>query len=95
MLTIPAKTVTGRVIGLKRAGTSVNGNPSYSVTLEVSAIDGTPAQSSTPVTVRTMSDAMLAYGIGNAEYRDFEHVYTLTRAGRIRTATRVELEVKA
>lgn len=64
-------TVTGRVISTEHAGTSVNGNPSYDVTLT----DGN--------TYRTTSDSSLAYGITNPVYRDNLHTFGLTRAGRL------------
>ena len=86
MISLPAKTVTGRVIDAQRVSTSTYGNPTYMVTLAISAIDGVPAESSEPVNIRTMDDAGLAYGITNPEYREVEHVFTLTRAGRIRSA---------
>lgn len=67
-------TVTGRVIAAKRVGTSAYGNPAYMVTLDNGE------------TYRTMDNAGIAYGITNPEYRDTAHVFTLTRAGRIRSA---------
>lgn len=70
-------TVTGRVIETRYASTSHYGNPAYFVTLDSGE------------TYRTKDDAMIAYGIQNAEYRDEPHVFMLTRAGRIRSAMTV------
>lgn len=67
-------TVTGKVIATKHAGTSGMGNPAYWVTLDNGEI------------YRTSANTGLAYGITNPEYRDEAHVFTLTAAGRIRTA---------
>lgn len=78
-----AKTVTGKVVGTKHAGTSQMGNPSYDVTLSITKIDGTDTAQPYMVTVRTQSNAGLAYGIENREYRDNDHEYTLSRHGRI------------
>ena len=71
-------TITARVIDTQRAGHSINGNPSFWVTLQTPAGD--------TVRLRTTNDAGLSYGINNAEYRDELHVFHLTRAGRIRYA---------
>ena len=89
MLTIPAQTITGKVIRTDRAGTSHMGNPSYDDTIRVETIDGTPVQGEQDVTVRTQSDSGLAYGITNLEYRELTHEFSLTKAGRIRTARKV------
>lgn len=70
------KEVAGRVIATKYASTSYLGNPSYWVTLDNGE------------TYRTMDNSGLAYGITNPEYRETEHTFTLTRAGRIRSARR-------
>lgn len=83
MLTTPAHTVTGTVTGITRHGATYYGNPMLSVTLDVTAIDGTPAVSSSPVTVRISDNAGLVYEVGNAKYRDTSHTFKLTRAGRI------------
>ena len=73
-----SNTITGRVIATKYAGTSTMGNPSYWVTIQRS--DGYSEM------LRTMSNAMIGYAIQNPEYRDEPHVFTLTAAGRIRSA---------
>jgi len=66
------RSVIGKVISTEHAGTSVNGNPSYFVTLD------------TCYTYRTSPDVGLAYGITNPEYRESAHEYELTRpAGRL------------
>jgi len=82
-LSIPATTVTGRVEKVIRHGATINGNPMMSVGLRLSAIDGTPAESSELVTVRLQNDSGLAYAIENAEFRNEDHTFTLTKAGRI------------
>lgn len=88
-----AQTITGRVIYTKRAGTSRYGNPSYDATIRITRIEGTPVEVSheslATVTLRTSSNVGIAYGIGNPEYRDHDHEYMLTRAGRITSARRV------
>lgn len=71
-------TVTGRVTATEHVSTSMYGNPAYNVTLDNGE------------TYRTMDNAMLAYAITNPEYRDHPHVFTLTRAGRIRSAKPLE-----
>ena len=73
-----SNTITGRVIATKHAGTSTMGNPSYWVTIQ--RTDGSAE------ILRTMSNAMIGYAIQNPEYRDELHVFTLTAAGRIRSA---------
>lgn len=58
---------------IRRASSSVNGNPAYVLTFT----DGTEA--------RTMSDAACAYAIGNPDMREgCSVVVQFTRAGRIR-----------
>lgn len=79
-------TITGIVTHTERVGTSVNGNPTYLVELR----DDTAPDGSAYSSHRTMSDAMIAYAITNADYREQPHVFTLTRAGRIRSAMTVE-----
>lgn len=71
-------TVIGKVTATKRVGTSTMGNPTYDVTLE--HVDGSHG------IYRTMSNTMLAYAIENSNYREDNHVFTLTRAGRLRSA---------
>jgi hypothetical protein len=82
-LSVPASTVTGRVVEVIRHGHTVSGNPKMSLVLNVERIDDTPAESSTPVTVRIQDDAGLVYEAENAELREHAHTYALTRGGRI------------
>jgi len=70
--------VVGIVIDTKRVGTSVNGNPTYCVTLSTPT-EGYDGQQ----VFRTKSDISLAYAITNAEYRDKPHIFGLTRSGRL------------
>lgn len=67
-------TVTGKVVATHHNSTSYYGNPQYAVTLDNGE------------TYLTSHNASIAYAITNREYRDNNHVYTLTRAGRIKTA---------
>jgi len=80
--TIP-NTITGKVTRVERMGLSRYGNPYHRVAIEIESIDGTPAESSTPVILRTQIDSGINYAINNPEYRDVVHVFKLTRAGRI------------
>jgi len=63
--------VTGLVTETKRIGTSVNGNPSYDVTM------------SNGQTYRTSSDSSLSYEITNRNFRNEAHTFELTAAGRL------------
>lgn len=74
--------IIAKVITTKYHGTSTMGNPTYDVTLEEP--DGTTG------IYRTMSNAGIAYGIENREYREQWHEYELTRAHRIRHAWKIE-----
>lgn len=76
-------TITGTVTRVIRHGHTVYGNPIMSAVLSITAIDGTPAVSEAPVTVRISDNASIVYGIENAEYRTTPHTFRLTRAGRI------------
>jgi len=80
-----AQSITGKVIHVIRHGHTMYGNPTMSVELKVSAVDGTPYYGM-PVTVRIQDNSGLVYGIENADYREVDHVYTLTKSGRIRNA---------
>lgn len=75
------ETIIARVAQTQRAGTSNYGNPAYLVTLMQK--DGTIS------THRTMSNAMVSYGINNPEYRDEPHEWHLTAAGRIKYARKL------
>lgn len=76
-------TVTGRVTGVKRHGHTIWGNPMMSV-----QIDGGEWY-------RISNDAGIVYGIENAEYRDTQHVFDLTGAGRISGRVRTVAEYLA
>ena len=78
-------TITGTITHTKRVGTSVNGNPTY----EVEIRDDHAVTGEAYSLHRTMSDSMLAYAIENHEYKNEPHVFTLTRAGRIRSARKI------
>lgn len=78
----PARTITGKVTGIKRTTSSVNGNPAFFVT--IAREDGYEE------TVRTQTDSMIAYGIENPEYRDERHLFKLTLANRLYGADRLE-----
>ena len=64
------RSVTGKVVSTRRGPSSVNGNPSYWVTMDDGATYGMQA------------DTSLAYGITNPEYRESAHQYDLTRPTR-------------
>ena len=71
------RSVTGKVVSTRHAGTSVNGNPSYWVTMDNGSTYG------------MRSDTSLAYGITNPEYRESVHEYELTRPTRNAPAGRL------
>lgn len=75
-------TITGIVTHTERVGTSHYGNPAYLV--EIRDDSAPVGRAYSPH--RTMSNALIAYAITNAEYRNAPHVFELTRAGRIRSA---------
>jgi hypothetical protein len=70
--------VTGLVIGVKRHGHTINGNPIMSVTLSTPT-EGYPGVA----TFRISNDSGLVYEIENPEYRDTPHIFDVTGAGRI------------
>lgn len=70
-------TVTGKVTMYNHLGTTVYGNPMCEVYIE------SPDEEYSGW-YRIMNDSMLAYGINNQEYKQFDHKFTLTRAGRLR-----------
>lgn len=74
--------ITAKVTATKRHGTSTMGNPTYDVALE--------EQDGTTGIYRTMSNAGIAYEIQNRNFREQWHEYTLTPAGRIRYARKIE-----
>lgn len=82
-MTKQASTVTGTVQHIQRHGHTYYGNPMMTLMLEVTAIDGTPAESASLVSIRVSNNAALVYEIGNAEYRETPHTFAITKAGRI------------
>ena len=64
-----------KVTNTRRVGTSAYGNPTMRADLVTEHGD--------KFTVRTPTDADIAYGIGNREYRDAWHAVELSRAGRL------------
>lgn len=68
-------TVTGKVTRVQTVGVSYYGNPTKRIAIEDENGDVT--------TYLTSRDAMIAYGIDNAEFRDEPHTFKLTKAGRI------------
>lgn len=68
-------TVRGKIVGTERLGTSRNGNPYYSVTIQ---LDSGELQ-----TFRVSIDSACNYGIENREYRDDVHTFHLSKANRI------------
>lgn len=77
------QSITGKVTRVIRHGHTIYGNPIMSIVLDMSEIDGIPAESVAPVTVRISDNASLVYGIENPEYREKNHTFDLTAAGRI------------
>ena len=72
-------TITGKVTATSHAGASYYGNPAYWLTITTDAGD--------TLTLRTSADVSFGYSCTNQEYREADHVFHLTRAGRIRYAT--------
>lgn len=70
-----ANTITGYVIRVERHGNTVNGNPMTSVVLSGDFGVTDP--------IRLSNNANLALRIENGEFRDMEHTFALTPAGRI------------
>lgn len=71
-----SNTVQGRVVRTQRHGHTLYGNPMMSVTLRIL---GTGEEQ----TYRISNDAGLVYCIENAEHRERDMVYDITRAGRL------------
>lgn len=84
--TVIPKEITGTVTRVETTGHTVYGNPIKRIYLEATAVDGTDHSG----IYRISDNAALVYGVENAEYRDAEHVFTLTRAGRISHAKRLD-----
>lgn len=90
-------TITGRVTRVIRHGHTVYGNPIMSIVLDTGHRDERPllgnagqetgltfpATEHALVTLRISDNASLVYGIENPEYREDEHTFALTRAGRV------------
>lgn len=68
-------TITGKVTRVETVGASMYGNPTKRVAIEDEHGDTR--------TYLTSANAMIAYAIGNAEFRDEPHTFLLTKAGRI------------
>lgn len=68
-----SRSVTGRVVDVKRHGHTFYGNPIFSV-----ALNTVPGE-----WLRISDNASIVYAINNPEYREHEHEFELTRAGRI------------
>ena len=69
--------IRGKVTNLKRLPSSVYGNPRWEVTLtDDDGIEHLTA---------TSPNAMLAYAISNAEYRDTAHTFYVDKLGHIGT----------
>ena len=74
-------TITALVTNVERVGATVNGNTVKRVTLSV-ADDGWPDV----VEMLTARDSAIALEIENQEYRDTQHVFTISRGMRIVSA---------
>lgn len=83
-----AKAITARVTGTRRVGTTSIGNPTYAVTLEISAIEGMPTNAPVTLELRTAPNAGIAYSITNSELRDFPHNFQLSPRSQIQSVTR-------
>lgn len=70
-------TVTGRVVDVQPIGQTRNGNTTKQVTIRTAHAEEI---------LRTAPDSSIAIAIGNAEYREHEHVFTLNGHGRIESA---------
>jgi hypothetical protein len=86
MRTDTDRTVSVSILAVERVGTSVNGNPTYDLTVREETGEVTR--------YRTMSDASCGYSAGNYRpshrdgYAPVPAILTLTRAGRVRYLTR-------
>ena len=76
--TVPPR-VSGTVVGIKRHGHTIYGNPIISIRVDGIDFAGQPFDR----WVRISDNASLVYAIENPEYRDVPHTFALTRAGRI------------
>jgi hypothetical protein len=85
-----AETITGRIKLIEREDNSVNGNPRYTLVIELATIEGTPVATgegvnwrSNLVIVKTASDASISYAINNPEFRDSLVEFTLNGRGMV------------
>lgn len=69
------KAIRGRITRVEHLGTSNYGNPYFRVDIETA--DGET------VTLRTKINAMINHEITNPTFREREHTFKLTPAGRI------------
>lgn len=72
--------VTGKIVAVERKGTSYYGNPYYAVELELA--DGSREQ------FRTRVNSMFNYAVTNSEFREADHTFNLSDAGRIVSVVR-------
>lgn len=72
--------VRGRVIDVRPVGQTRNGNTTKQVTVRTASGDEI---------LRTAPDSSIAIAIGNLEFREIEHEFTLNAHGRITTAREV------
>lgn len=73
------RSITGKIVATRHAGTSHVGNPSYDVAVSTGA----------HVTILTTApNTGLAYGIEGALYRESVHTFHLNKRGKITHATR-------
>lgn len=86
---ISAKTITGKVVDVKRHGHTIYGNPMMSAVIRLESIDGAPVSAPINASIRIQDNSGIVYGIENSEYRDNTHKYELTRAGRISRVERI------
>jgi len=70
-----AASITGKVVATRHAGTSGMGNPSYWVAIERNT-GGSDI-------LKTSANSGLAYEITNPNFRDQNHTFELTKAGRL------------
>lgn len=68
-------TIRAKVTNVARATSSKYGNPQFRVNMI--------SENGEELEYLTEPDSMLAYGIGNKEYREQFHTFYINRAGRI------------
>ena len=67
--------LVGKVVAVRRGGTTRNGNPWYAVDVET--------ESGGIVETRTAADAMIGYAIDSSEFLGKKHRFALTSRGQI------------